>query len=137
MQSTNIILITQREGIDYIEKFAREQSEKYILDILNKARNRISLNSITYIDWNESTKDEIDAIKDISLKIEKENYCYSLYIESPHLDKNYIKHYTNYFDKYVFVPSARGAKVLSDNNRLLSNFLNYADSRNSKEIEYE
>lgn len=137
MQSTNIILIIQKEGIEYIEKFAREQSKKYILDILNNARNRINLTGITYIDWNEANKDEIDVIKDISLKIEKENYSYSLYIQSPQLDKHYIMHYTNGLNENVFVPSALGAKAFFENNYLLSSFLHHADSRNSKEIEYE
>ncbi len=137
MQSTNIILIIQNEGINFIEQFAKEESEEYILDILNKATNRINLSSITYISWNEATKDEIDAIEDISLKIEKEDYSYSLYIESPHLDKPYNAHNTNYFGKYVFVPSANGAKIIADDSRLLSNYLNYADDKNSKEIDYE
>lgn len=137
MQSTTIILIVQNEGINFIEKLAKEQSEEYILNILKKATDRINLSSITYLSWNEATKDEIDAIEDISLKIEKEDYSYSLYVESPHLKKPFYTHNANYFGKYVFVPSAKGAKTVSEDSRLLNNYLNYADNRNSKEIEYE
>lgn len=137
MQSTNIILIIQNEGINFIENLAKEQSEEYILDILKKATDRINLSSITYFSWNEATKDEIGAIEDISLKIEKEDFSYSLYEESPHLDKPYYVSNTSFLKKYVYVPSAKGANAISDNNKLLMSYLNYADNKNVKEIEYE
>lgn len=137
MQSTDIRLIVQNEGIETINKIINKQTNEYLRDILNRVVSKIWFRSFTYFSWNEATEDEIKLIGDIFTGLEKEDYSYSVYIKSPFLEKKLNIQCANRDRNYVFVPNAEGASILGHTGKLLLNYLRHADERNLEEKEYE
>ena len=137
MKSTDIRLMVQDEGVETVEKVINKQSDKFLRDILKRVVSKIWYRSFTYFSWNKATEDEIKLIGEIFTELEKEDYSYSVYIQSPFLEKNLNIQCASRNRDYVFVPNAEGAAILGHSGRLLANYLRHADERNFEEKEYE
>ena len=55
MQSTDIRLIVQDEGIETVKKVINRQEDEYLRDILKRVVSKIWFRSFTYFYWNEAT----------------------------------------------------------------------------------
>ena len=64
MQSTDIRLIVQDEGIETVKKVINRQEDEYLRDILKRVVSKIWFRSFTYFYWNEATENEIEEMKD-------------------------------------------------------------------------
>ncbi len=109
MQSTDIRLVVQNEGVETVEKVINRQTDDYLKDILKRVVSRNWFRSFTYFSWNEATEDEIKLIGKIFTELEREDYSYSVYIQSPFLEKKLNIQCSNRHRDYVFVPNAQGA----------------------------
>ena len=137
MQSTDIRLIVQDEGIETVKKVINRQEDEYLRDILKRVVSKIWFRSFTYFYWNEATENEIKLIGEIFTELEREDYSYSVYIQSPFLEKKLDIQCPNRDREYIFVPNAKVAVGLEHTGKILFNYLRYADERNFEEKEYE
>ena len=135
INSTDIRLILQNEGMEFLDLIVREQSNLDLANILNSAETKIELSSLTYFGWNKANEDEIKLIKEFSTQ--NKDCSYSLYIKSPFLKEDLNLQYINKTREYVFIPDAKNTISLDYHGKQLTSCLRYANDINCEDKEYE